>query len=94
MKTIKLVSNVLMVITVVGLVASNVYLIKELKECKENQLELVAAVDKLEGWVETSSVQGKLNGYKRQMGAWKAKMINYYNKAKGNIGKKSEPAKK
>lgn len=36
MKTIKLVSNVLMVITVVGLVASNVYLIKELKECKEN----------------------------------------------------------
>lgn len=51
-------------------------------------------VDKLEGWVETSSVQGRLNGYKRQMGAWKAKMINYYNKAKENIGKKSEPAKK
>ena len=94
MKVVKIISSVLLVSVVGALVAGNVYLIKELKECKENQLELVAAVDKLEEWVETSSVQGKLNGYKRQMGAWKSKMMNYYNKAKENIGKKSEPAKK
>lgn len=94
MKAVKITSSVLLVAVVSALVAGNVYLIKELKECKENQLELVAAVDKLEEWVETSSVQGKLNGYKRQMGVWKSKMMNYYNKAKENIGKKSEPAKK
>lgn len=65
---------------------------KELKATEGAFLEahknLVAAVDKLEDWVETSSVQGKWNGYKRQMGELQLKMKDYYNQVKESVKQK------
>ena len=67
---------------------------KELKATEGAFLEahknLVAAVDKLEDWVETSSVQGKWNGYKRQMGELQLKMKDYYNQVKESMRRKIE----
>lgn len=67
---------------------------KELKATEGAFLEahknLVAAVDKLEDWVETSSVQGKWNGYKRQMGELQLKMKDYYNQVKVSMRRKIE----
>jgi len=67
---------------------------KELKATEGAFLEahknLVAAVDKLEVWVETSSVQGKWNGYKRQMGELQLKMKDYYNQVKESMRRKIE----
>lgn len=69
-------------------------LAKELKATEgaflEAQKNLVSAVDKLEDWVETSSVQGKWNGYKRQMGELQLKMKDYYNQVKGSMRRKIE----
>jgi hypothetical protein len=69
-------------------------LTKELKATEaaflESHKNLVSAVDKLEDWVETSSVQGKWNGYKRQMGEFKLKMKDYYNKMKESIRDKMD----
>ena len=69
-------------------------LTKELKatECAflEAHKNMVTAIDKLEVWVETSSVQGKWNGYKRQMGELQLKMKDYYNQAKESVKQKLE----
>lgn len=69
-------------------------LTKELKATEaaflESHKNLVSAVDKLEDWVETSSVQGKWNGYKRQMGELQLKMKDYYNKMKESIRSKMD----
>jgi chromosome segregation protein len=69
-------------------------LAKELKATEgaflEAQKNLVSAVDKLEDWVETSSVQGKWNGYKRQMGELQLKMKDYYNQVKESMRRKIE----
>ena len=65
---------------------------KELKATEYAFLEahknLATAVDKLEVWVETSSVQGKWNGYKRQMGELQLKMKDYYNHVKESVKQK------
>ena len=69
-------------------------LAKELKTTEGAFLEahknLVSAVDKLEDWVETSSVQGKWNGYKRQMGELQLKIKDYYNQLKESMHQKIE----
>ena len=67
---------------------------KEVKatECAflEAHKNLATAVDKLEDWVESSSVQGKWNGYKRQMGELQLKMKDYYNQVKESVKQKIE----
>ena len=67
---------------------------KELKATEaaflESHKNLVSAVDKLEDWVETSSVQGKWNGYTRQMGDLQLKMKDYYNQVKESMCRKIE----
>lgn len=59
----------------------------------EKDAELVKAVNKLEDWVETSSVQGKWNGYKRQLGAYEAHMEEKYRQAKDSLQKKIDAMK-
>ena len=69
-------------------------LAKELKTTEgafiEAHKNLVSAVEKLEDWVETSSVQGKWNGYKRQMGELQLKIKDYYNQLKESMHQKIE----
>ena len=59
----------------------------------EKDAELVKAVNKLEDWVETSSVQGKWNGYKRQLGAFETRMEEKYRQAKDSLQKKIDAMK-
>lgn len=59
----------------------------------EKDEELVKAVNKLEDWVETSSVQGKWNGYKRQLGDYEARMEARYRQAKDSLQKKIDAMK-
>lgn len=65
---------------------------KELKatECAflEAHKSLLSAVEKLETWVEMSSVQGKWNGYKRQLGELQLQMKDYYNQVKESVKQK------
>lgn len=49
---------------------------------------ILGAVDKLEDWVATSSVQGKWNAYKRQLGDFETKMVSRYNQMKESIRQK------
>ena len=59
----------------------------------EKDAELVKAVNKLEDWVETSSVQGKWNGYKRQLGDYEARMEAKYRQAKESLQRKIDAMK-
>lgn len=59
----------------------------------EKDEELVKAINKLEDWVETSSVQGKWNGYKRQLGDYEARMEARYRQAKDSLQKKIDAMK-
>ena len=59
----------------------------------EKDAELAKAVNKLEDWVETSSVQGKLNGYKRQLGDYEARMAEKYQQVKESLQSKIDAMK-
>lgn len=59
----------------------------------EKDEALVKAVNKLEDWVETSSVQGKWNGYKRQLGDCEARIAAKYRQTKDSLQKKIDAMK-
>ena len=60
----------------------------------ENDKQVLGTLGKLENWVETCSVQGKWNGYKRQLGDWESRMAERYRKLKDSARRKYEELKK
>ena len=63
------------------------------KQAAEKDEELSMAVGKLEEWVETSSVQGKWNGYKRQLGDYEERMKEKYRQEKESLQMKIDAMK-
>lgn len=60
----------------------------------ENDKQVMGTLEKLENWVETCSVQGKWNGYRRQLGDWESRMAERYRKLKDSARRKYEELKK
>jgi len=61
---------------IAGLVADDIYLHVKVREMSEEIAVLTTVVDKAEQWIETSSVQGQWNGYKRQIRGYKQKVAD------------------
>lgn len=59
-----------------------------MKLSADQDKDMLRAIGMLEDWVETSSVQGKWNGYKRQLGDYEARMEATYRQAKDSFQKK------
>lgn len=59
----------------------------------EKEKATADAVDKIESWIETSSVQGKWNGYKREFKDWRNGIVEKYRKVKESVEKKIDELK-
>ena len=67
----------------VGLVIDDVCLHVKVHEMANDIAVLATTVEKTEQWIETSSVQGKWNGYKRQIKGYGQKMVEKIRNLKG-----------
>lgn len=93
----KLLIGMVVAIVVAGLVADDICLHIKVREMTDEIAVLTTAVDSVEQWIETSSVQGQWNGYKRQMNGYKRKMADkvrsFKDAAKRIIGTKNGEVK-
>ena len=64
------------VAVIAGLTADDIYLHVKVREMSDEIAALTTTVDRVEQWIETSSVQGHWNGYKRQIKDYKQRVAD------------------